>query len=1071
MKMKNRKVLSLIYSFIFISFIFSSNMVYAEEVISDMNAIKISLNNLQDEETLSIEKEVKASVISINPVDNVEVYFNDKKMDNIPFQVIHKDDDEKTYGEFSYKLNPKDLSEGKHEIDFIVTDINGNSKKESRNITIEGIKQNVEDEQITEKRRDIKAFVESEKTSIRGRAEITKGQAFSYLRLRNSQKSDEYISNFVTWVWEEGEAEGIRSDIAFAQMMKETGFLKFGGDVSEEQNNFAGIGAVGGGVAGASFPTIQIGIRAVIQHLKAYACKDPLNKELVDPRFNLVTRGCAPYVEDLSNKWAAGDSNYGQDIVKMVEYAKTLESRNPKAILKSFKVYDNGAECNIDNKFVYNKKYTLVAEAESMNTILYQFWIKDKRTNQWTMLRDYSEDNIFTWTSPSDGKDYLIGVHVKDKCSKERLDDFKYTPVQFILEKAKLQSFGVYDGNTEIKDFVFKKGKTYTLRSNAIANSKVLYQFWIKDKRTDKWTMLRDYEENNTCTWTAPTDGKDYLIGVHVKDESSKQRLDDFKYNIMKLESMKSYVQSFGVYDGNNEIKNSVFKKGKTYTLKAVAIAESKPLYQFWIKDKRNGQWTMLRDFAESNTFTWIAPMNGQDYLIGVHVKDNHSIERLDDFKYNPIHLEVEKSHIQSFSVYDGNTEIKNYVFKKGKSYTLKSTAIAESKALYQFWIKDKSNNQWTMLRDFEEGNTITWTAPTEGQDYLLGVHVKDKYSVERLDDFKYSSMKVESGTAQVQSFKMYYGSKEITSHVFQRGKKYTLKATANGASKPLYQFWIKDKSNNQWTMLRDFAESNTVTWTAPTKSCQDYLLGVHIKDKCSQQRLDSFKYQPITLYGTIINNNSKNKKKIVLDAGHGNRNLTYGGYDSGAVGVGGIRESDLTQSLTLKLGQYLQRQNFDIIYTRDYLKGYTQVREDLIQRVDVANSNKADLFVSLHFDSSNNPSANGISTHYSSYKPNLDNSGLQTMNDIVYDRTPCTEAIKSRELSNLIGKRLAELGFVNRGSNDHNLYVTKNTNMPSLLIENGFVTNPTEANKIKDPNMQNKMAEKIGQAINDFFK
>src|SRR3712207_9408517 len=103
---------------------------------------------------------------------------------------------------------------------------------------------------------------------------------------------------------------------------------------------------------------------------------------------------------------------------------------------------------------------------------------------------------------------------------------FPYTTlfrsVQFVLEKAKLQSFGVYDGNTEIKDFVFKKGKTYTLRSNAIANSKVLYQFWIKDKRTDKWTMLRDYEENNTCTWTAPTEGKDYLIGVHEKDERSK---------------------------------------------------------------------------------------------------------------------------------------------------------------------------------------------------------------------------------------------------------------------------------------------------------------------------------------------------------------------------------------------------------------------------------------------------------------------------------------------------------------------------------------------------------------------
>src|SRR3712207_7045978 len=77
---------------------------------------------------------------------------------------------------------------------------------------------------------------------------------------------------------------------------------------------------------------------------------------------------------------------------------------------------------------------------------------------------------------------------------------FPYTTlfrsVQFVLEKAKLQSFGVYDGNTEIKDFVFKKGKTYTLRSNAIANSKVLYQFWIKDRKS---TRLNSSHANLVC--------------------------------------------------------------------------------------------------------------------------------------------------------------------------------------------------------------------------------------------------------------------------------------------------------------------------------------------------------------------------------------------------------------------------------------------------------------------------------------------------------------------------------------------------------------------------------------------
>ena len=103
--------------------------------------------------------------------------------------------------------------------------------------------------------------------------------------------------------------------------MLETGFLKFGGDVKKEQYNFAGIGATGGSVPGHSFSTIREGIRAQVQHLKAYASKEPLNQAVVDPRFNYVERGTAIYVEWLGQKenpegkgWASS-VNYGYNIV------------------------------------------------------------------------------------------------------------------------------------------------------------------------------------------------------------------------------------------------------------------------------------------------------------------------------------------------------------------------------------------------------------------------------------------------------------------------------------------------------------------------------------------------------------------------------------------------------------------------------------------------------------------------------------------------------------------------------------------------------------------------------------
>lgn len=131
------------------------------------------------------------------------------------------------------------------------------------------------------------------------------------------------INQFAQIFYEEATAEGVRAEVAYTQCMKETGFLKYGGDVLPNQYNFAGIGATGA-VHGASFSNVRMGIRAQIQHLKAYGSISPLTNPCVDPRFNLVKRGSAQYVEWLGIKenpngygWATSKS-YGHDIVSMV---------------------------------------------------------------------------------------------------------------------------------------------------------------------------------------------------------------------------------------------------------------------------------------------------------------------------------------------------------------------------------------------------------------------------------------------------------------------------------------------------------------------------------------------------------------------------------------------------------------------------------------------------------------------------------------------------------------------------------------------------------------------------------
>lgn len=82
-------------------------------------------------------------------------------------------------------------------------------------------------------------------TNIMGKSQLTQEQALNYFRTRNNVKSDQSIKEFISMVWQEANIEGIKADVAFMQIMKETNFLKFTGDVKESQNNFAGIGATG----------------------------------------------------------------------------------------------------------------------------------------------------------------------------------------------------------------------------------------------------------------------------------------------------------------------------------------------------------------------------------------------------------------------------------------------------------------------------------------------------------------------------------------------------------------------------------------------------------------------------------------------------------------------------------------------------------------------------------------------------------------------------------------------------------------------------------------------------------
>jgi hypothetical protein len=158
---------------------------------------------------------------------------------------------------------------------------------------------------------------------IMGKGRIGIEGLASFLLSINGSADPGYIKELSSYYIEEAEAEGVNHDVAFAQMCLETGFLQFGGLVTADMNNFCGLGSIGPGIPGERFSSVRTGVRAHIQHLKAYATKIPLTQELVDPRYQLVRRGSAPVISLLSGTWAA-DKQYADKIEAILERLYTF---------------------------------------------------------------------------------------------------------------------------------------------------------------------------------------------------------------------------------------------------------------------------------------------------------------------------------------------------------------------------------------------------------------------------------------------------------------------------------------------------------------------------------------------------------------------------------------------------------------------------------------------------------------------------------------------------------------------------------------------------------------------------
>ncbi|HEY1940115.1 MAG TPA: N-acetylmuramoyl-L-alanine amidase [Candidatus Angelobacter sp.] len=215
---------------------------------------------------------------------------------------------------------------------------------------------------------------------------------------------------------------------------------------------------------------------------------------------------------------------------------------------------------------------------------------------------------------------------------------------------------------------------------------------------------------------------------------------------------------------------------------------------------------------------------------------------------------------------------------------------------------------------------------------------------------------------------------------------------------------------------------------------------------------------------------------KIVVDAGHG-------GHDTGTIGPNGLEEKDLVLDVALKLGKLLEdKLGAEVVYTRD-----DDTFIPLETRTAIANKEQADLFISIHANSSDDPTARGVETYYLNFTSRADalevaarenavsEQSIHELQDLVKKIALKEKIGESREFASDVQRSLysglsaKSPNLRNRGVKKAPFVVLIGANMPSILAEISFVSNPDDARKLKTNEYRQRIADSLYKGVSKY--
>ncbi|GEM_PF-2671097 len=468
----------------------------------------------------------------------------------------------------------------------------------------------------------------------------------------------------------------------------------------------------------------------------------------------------------LSGEWKDYGQQFGENLV-IKAYTNNVDKRLPelKASVRSSV-----------SSLAQGHNVTFIAGASGGNGgYQYRFLLQNPTTGNWNVLQDYSSASRFTWKANSGGKKRIY-VDVKDQAGNVKRSNPIAVTVSVVRPKVTVSgSASKADTGNKIRFTAKLSGGSGTYQ----------YRFLLKNPKTNKYTVLKDYSGTNTYVWTAGGEGTRHVY-VDVKDSGGVvTRSSPFGITVTKkivIPPLKAQVT----------LSKSIAQKGDNIRITAKASGGTgKYQYRFLLKNPKTNNVIVLRDYSSSAAYVWKVSGEGARHIY-VDVKDGRGVV----VRSSAYGVNLQKVLKSSF-------KLSKTVVQPGEKVRITAKASGGNGGYqYRYLLQNPTTGKWAELKKYSASSSYTWTATGSGKRRVY-VDVKDSRG--RI---------VRSGAQAVRTIIRPKVTVTAPSSVVMAGTKVRLQAKLSGGNgKYQYRFLLKNPKNNHFIVLRDYSSNNAYMW------------------------------------------------------------------------------------------------------------------------------------------------------------------------------------------------------------------------------------------------------------------